>query len=140
MQRMLEQSEQRHRRSSIERRRGGEPRKNSGRRVGERIAAGILRRDVPALQRGEHAPSERAVRRHQRGGLAVMHRLAQRHRDGERFLLGIGRFDHGQRVERGVGMRFECRVGGFLPPHVGRGRRAQRFRDKPLAPARLRQS
>ena len=44
--------------------------------------------------------AERAVRRHQRGGLAVMHRFAQRHRDGKRLFLGIGRFDHRERFER----------------------------------------
>ena len=79
---------------------GGEPGKNAGRRVGERVAAGILRRDIPARQRGEHAAAERAVRRHQRGGLAVLHGFAQRHRDGERFFLGVGRFDHGERLKR----------------------------------------
>ena len=72
----------------------------------------ILGRDVPALQRRQNAAAKRAVGRDQRGGCsAVLHGFAQRDRDRERLLLGIGRFDHGQRGERGIGMRFECRVG-----------------------------
>ena len=101
-QRMLEQSEQRHRRKAAERGFGGKPGKNSGRRVGERIAAGILRRDVPAAERGEHATPERAVGRNQRRGLSLLHRFAQRHRDGERLFLGIGRFDQRECRQRGV--------------------------------------
>ena len=60
---MLEQGEERYRRRAVERRRGRKPRENSGRCVGKRVAAGILRRDVPALQSGEHAAAERAIRR-----------------------------------------------------------------------------
>ena len=47
-QRVLEQGQERHRRSTVERRRGGEAGKNSRRRVGERVAAGIFRGNVPA--------------------------------------------------------------------------------------------
>ena len=56
--------------SPSERRLGGEPREHAGRRVGERVAAGIVDRHVPARQRRQHAAGQRAVRRHQRGGLA----------------------------------------------------------------------
>ena len=55
-QRMLEQREQRHRSEPAERGFGRQPGENSGRRFGERIAAGILRGDVPALERGDDAP------------------------------------------------------------------------------------
>ena len=44
----LSKREQRHRRKPAERRVGGEPGEYTGRRVGERVAAGILRGDVPA--------------------------------------------------------------------------------------------
>ena len=91
---MLEQRQQRDRGEAVKRGFGGEPGKHSGRRFGERVAAGILGENIPARQRGEHAAPERAVRRHQRGGLAVVHGFAQRHRDGQRLFLGIGCFDH----------------------------------------------
>ena len=53
--------------------------------------------DVPARQRGEHAARQRAVGRDQRRGLACrLDRLAQRDRDGERLLLGVGGLDHRQ--------------------------------------------
>ena len=72
-----------------------EPREHAGRRVGERVAAGIVDRDLPARERGDDAARQRAVGRHQRGGLVRrFERLAQRDRDGERFLLGIGGLDH----------------------------------------------
>ena len=71
--------------------------------------------------------------------LPFVHRFAQRDRDRERLLLGVGRFDHRQCVERRIGMRRESRIGGVLPPHFGRRRRPQRFRDQPFAAARRRQ-
>ena len=102
---MLEQRQQRHRRQAVQRGFGGEPREHAGRRVGQRVAAGIVHRHVPARQRRQHAAGQRAVGRHQRGGLAWnLHRLAQRDRDGQRFLLGIGGFDHRDAFDRGVGM------------------------------------
>ena len=69
-QRMLEQRQQRHRRQPAQRRLGRQPREHAGRRVGERIAAGIVDRDIPALERGEDAARQRAVGRDQRRGLA----------------------------------------------------------------------
>ncbi len=47
----------------------------------------------PACERGHNAAGERAIRRHQRDGLVLIQRFAHRHRNGERFFLGIGRFD-----------------------------------------------
>ena len=127
-QRMFEERQQRYRLKAVKSGLGRELRKNSRRCIGQCIAAGILGRNIPARQRGQHAASERAVRRDQRGRLAVVHRFAQRHRDGECFVLGIGRFDHRERAQRGLDMRLERRIGGLLPPHVGRGSRPQRFR------------
>ena len=54
---------------AFERGLGGEPREHAGRRVGQRIAAGIVDRHVPARQRRQHAARQRAVGRHQRCGL-----------------------------------------------------------------------
>ena len=68
----LSKPSKRHRREAAERRVGRKPGKRSGRRVGQRIAAAIFRVDVPARQRGENAPRQRAVRRHQGGGLALV--------------------------------------------------------------------
>ncbi len=65
--------------------------------------------------------------------------MAQRDRDGERLVLGIGGLDHRDGGQRRLGMGFEPRVGGALPPQVGRRRGAQRFADQALAPARRRE-
>jgi hypothetical protein len=54
-QRMLEQREQRHRLEPAEGRFGGEPREHAGRRFGKRVAAGIVDRHMPALERGGDA-------------------------------------------------------------------------------------
>ena len=91
----LTQRQQRHRRQVLERGLGGEPREHAGLGVGQRVAAGIVGRHVPASERGADAARQRAVRRHQRGGLLLVHGLAQRDRDRERLLLGIGGLDHG---------------------------------------------
>ena len=93
--RMLEQREQRHRRQAFERGFGRKPREHAGLGVGQRIAAGVVGQDVPASERGADAARQRAVRRHQRGGLVLVHGFAQRDRDRERLFLGIGGFDHG---------------------------------------------
>ena len=70
--------------------------KTPARRVGERVAAGIVDRHIPARRapRARGAPAR--GRRHQRGGLVrcVAHRLAQRDRDRERFFVGVRGFDH----------------------------------------------
>src|SRR5438105_2359571 len=54
-QRMLKQRLQAYRRRTVERGDGGKPGKNSGWRIGERIAAGIFRRDIPTAERGGDA-------------------------------------------------------------------------------------
>ena len=75
---------------------GREPGKDAGRRVHQRVAAGIVEFEIPARQRRHHPPRQRAVRRHQRRGLVEMPRLAHRDGDRERLHLGIGRLDHGE--------------------------------------------
>ena len=116
-QRMLEQRQQRHRLEPAQRRFGDEPREHAGRRVGQRIAAGIVDLARPSARARPHAARQRAVGRHQRGGLVLgLHRLAQRDRDGQRLFLGVGGLDHGRR----------CRA------------RASRRRNRCLASARAR--
>jgi hypothetical protein len=44
-------------------------------------------------QSGRDPPRQRAIRRHQRGGIVLVNRLAQRHRDRECLVLGIRRLD-----------------------------------------------
>ena len=135
-QRMLEQRQQADRRQSLDGGLRGQPREQTGRRVGERIAAGIVDRDVPARQRRQHPAGERAVGRDQRGGLVgLLERLAQRERDRQRFLLGIGGFDDRKPGERRLRMRHEIarrrcgratgrwrRPAGTLPRPAARGR------------------
>ncbi len=122
-QRMLEQAEQGHRRKAAERRVDRQPGKRSSRRVGQRIAAAILGVDFPARQRGVNAPRQRAVRRHQGGGLVLFHRFAQRHRDRERLVFRMRGLDHGDRSERHIRVRLERRIGRAAPPQIGCRRR-----------------
>ena len=42
--------------------------------------------------------------------------FAERHRDRERFLLGIGRLDHADFCHRSIGVRAEDRIRGALLP------------------------
>ena len=87
------------------------------------------------------AAAERAVGRDQRRRLALSHRFAQRHRDGERFVLGVGGFDHGDRAHAPPRRaRLEARSAA-LCRHISvaaAGRKS--FRDQPFAAARLRQA
>ena len=69
-QRVLEQGEERNRGKASKRRLGCEARESPGRRVRERVTAGIVDRDVPTFQRGEHAPRQFTVGGDQRRGLA----------------------------------------------------------------------
>ena len=71
---MLEQRQQRHRLEAAKRGFGGEPREHAGGVSASAIAAGIVDRHVPALERGQHAAGERAVGRHQRRGLVLAFR------------------------------------------------------------------
>ena len=101
---MLEQRQKRHRLEAAERGFRRQPCEHAGRRVGERVAGRVVDRDLPTRQRGGDAARQRAVGRHQGGGLARrFERFAQRDRDGERLFLGVGRLDHGERGERLVG-------------------------------------
>ncbi len=70
-QRMLEQRQQRHRLEAAERDLGGEPREHAGGRVGQ--AHRHRNRPPPpsSAERSHHAAGERAVGRHQRGGLVL---------------------------------------------------------------------
>ena len=135
---MLEQRQQRHRRQAVQRGFGGEPREHAGRRVGQRVAAGIVHRHVPARQRRQHAAGQRPVGRHQRGGLAgIVHRLAQRNRNRQRLLLGVGGLDHRDAGERGIGMSGETGVRQALLPKLARGGGPQRLRRQAFAAVRF---
>ena len=103
-QRMLEQSEQRHRREPAERDFRGQPCEHAGRRVGERIAARVVDRYVPAFERGQDTSGQCAIRCYERGRFpGCICGLAQDHRHGERLLLGIGRLDQRHRRQCGGG-------------------------------------
>src|SRR6185437_13916121 len=121
-QRMLEQRQQRDR---FEAAKGGlrrQPREHTGRRVGQRIAAGIIDRYAPALQRSDDAARQRAVGRHQRGGFVLgLNRFAQTNGNSERFFLGIGGFDHRKRFQRVVDCGLEVLFSGACLPTFGGG-------------------
>ena len=135
-QRMLEQRQQRDRLQPLERRLDNEPREHAGRRIGERVTAGVVDRDVPARERGEHAARQRPVGRHQRRGLAVgLEHLAQRDRDRERFFLGVRRRDHRHMRERVVEPQAAL---GKLAPLVGGVGGPHHLRDDGLAAVRRR--
>ncbi len=104
----------------------------------QRVTAGIVNRHVPARHRRQHAAGERPVGRHQRGGLAgIVHRLAQRDRNRQRLLLGVGGLDHRDAGKRGIGMSGEAGVRqALLPKLAGRGR-PQRLRRQAFAAVRL---
>ncbi len=117
----LSNGEQRDRRDAVERELGREAREHAGAGIGQRVAARIVDRDVPAPERRQHAARERAVGRHQCGGPALrLDRLAQRHRDRKRLVLRIGGLDHRQSGEPGGQMRGRPRAAG---PASGRSRR-----------------
>src|SRR5262245_65985375 len=89
--RMLEQGEQADRRQPSQRSLGGEPCKAPGRRVGERVAARIVDRDLPACERRERAAGKAAVGCEECSGpVAGLERLAKRDRNRERRLIGGG--------------------------------------------------
>ena len=114
------------------RRLADQPREHAGRRVGQRLAARIVHRHLPARQRRQHPARQRAVRRHQRRGFARrLVRLAQRHRDGQRLLLGARRLDHRQR-RPGAASAWASKAGSASRalPRFGRRRRPQRLRQE----------
>src|SRR5262249_61037796 len=99
--RVLEGGAQRNRGTPAE---GGvrrQPREPPGGGIRERIAAGIVDRDLPAFERRQHPARQGAVGRDQgRGLVRRLERLAQADGDGERFLLGVGGFGHRHGFER----------------------------------------
>ena len=122
-----------------ERRLGRQPREHAGRRVGERIAAGIVDRHVPARERRQHAAGQRAVGRDQRRGLVRrLHRLAQRDRDGQRLLLGVGGLDHGDVLRARVGLRGEIVRRSGAPARARSRPPAAALRTRALAAMRRR--
>ncbi len=138
-QRMLEEREQLHRREPLERCVCDETREHAGCGLAERIAAGIVRRDVPAFERDQDPPRQRAIRRHQGGGARrCIERFAQGDGDGERLLLDIGRLDHGDGVHRPRERAGRVRGGEALTPAIGRCGRSQRFAEQDLAAMRRR--
>ena len=140
-QRMLEQREQRHRRQPFERGARDQTREHAGGGFRERIAAGVVRRDVPALaaspatrrasaRSGVTRAAVRAAVSASRNAtamasassstLAASMTVTVVHRPGER----AGRVGRGEAVT----------------PAIGRGGRAQRFAEQDLAAMRRRQA
>jgi hypothetical protein len=99
--RVGEKRQQVRRRGLVEGEGGREARDGGGRRSGERLAAGIVDRDVPARQFGDHAMRQRPVGRDE-GRLAgrVLGHLAQDDGDRERLLALVGGLDHGEIRQR----------------------------------------
>ena len=129
-QRMFEECKQGDRRQPAESCFRDQPREAPCRCVGERVAAGVVDRDVPTLECRDHPPRQRPIRRRQCGGLVgVLQGFPQRHRDRQRFLIGVCRFDH-----RDVG---ECSLDGVraepLAPAIRRGGWPQGFGEEPFA-------
>src|ERR1043166_6120370 len=124
---MFEQRKQGDRRQSAERRVRDEPREAPRRSVDKRISAGVVDRDIPALQRRDYPSRQRPIRRRQRGGLVgVLKGFAQRDRNRQRLLVGVGCLDH-----RDVGQHSRHRAlieplapairrGGGAPPPAAR--------------------
>ena len=138
-QRMLEEREQLDRGQPLERRVGDEAREHAGCGLRERIAAGIVGRDVPAFERDQNPPRQRAVGRHQCGGAPRrIERLAQGDGDGERLLLDVRRLDHGDGVHRPRERAGRVRRGEAVTPAIGRGGRTQRLAEQDLAAMRRR--
>jgi len=136
--RVLEEGEQRNRRKPAERGVRRQPREPSRGRVRERVAAGIVDRDFPALQRRQHPTRQGAVGRDQgRGLVRRLERLAQANRDGERFLLGVGGLDHRPGFERALDRQRDIASGELLPA-LGGGGGPQRLGDIALAVMRTR--
>ena len=132
-QRMLDERKQRHGRKPAEPRFRDEAGEASDRGLVEPIAAGIVGRNAPARERGDHPPGKPAIRRHQRrNAVRTLERLAQRDRDRERFLVGIRGLDHREAFERARNRR----IVEPLAPMFGRGRGPHRFRNHALAAVR----
>jgi len=94
--RMFQERQQRRRCEAARDGLRGETGENAGGGLDQRVAAGIVEVEVPAVERRHHPPRQRAVRGHQRRRSIEVPRLAQGDGDGERLHLGIGGFDHGE--------------------------------------------
>src|ERR1043165_6468242 len=109
---MLEQRKQRRRFDASERRLGSKSCEDTCTRISEAVAAGIVDRNIPALQRGGDATRESAVGRDQRGGLAFrLGGLAQGRRNRQRFFFGGRSLDHRQRGAGSVRIGLERQIG-----------------------------
>ncbi len=124
-QRMLEQSEQRHRRELLRRGRGEGEQQGAGGELRQRPAGAVVRFDPPAAQMGRDAAGEVAVGSDQGGGSARdLQGLAQGDGDRLRLLGGIGELQRPDSGEPAVG-------GAERLPAVGEGGRLHRIGDRP---------
>src|SRR5262249_28457494 len=136
--RMLDEGEQRNRGKPAERGLRRQPREPPGGRVRERIAAGIVDRDLPAFERRQHPARQGAFGRDQGGGLVGrLGRLAQANGDGGLFFLGVGGFDPRHGLERALDP--QRNIGEPLPA-LGGGGGPQRLGDIALAVMRGRRA
>ena len=128
---MFQRRQQRQRCRALDRQCGGQPQELAGRGLRQRHAGGIVHRDVPARQLGGDTAGQRPVRRDQcRRAFRRLQRMTQQQRDHARLLLRGGAVDA---ADAGKAGRIE---GGGLPPGLGRGCRAQRLGDQPVARGR----
>ena len=105
--------------------------KSARRRVGERVAAGIVGRDVPARERREHAAGQRAVRRDQRRGLpdvSTASRSATAMASASSSALAASMHER-PRVRRSASAA-KVGVDQALAPACRSRRRTQRLRDE----------
>ena len=134
---MLQQRQQHRRLEAVARRACRQPGEDAGRGIEQRLAAGIVVRKLPAVERGHHAARQRAVRRHQRRGAVELVRLAQRHRNRQRFHFRVRRGDDSEAVHGVRDARGDGRVGETLMPLPGGARWPHRFGGEQLAAAPL---
>ena len=134
---MLQHCKQRRRRETFERGFRDQQCKPAGRRIGERIAAGILRADIPALKCNGDTARQRAIRCYQSGETAwVIERFAQHQRDRQRLLFRIRHFD-GRNTGHRLGNRtLPGRLAEPAAPLVSGRRRSERFACQDLPPSR----
>ena len=99
-QRMLQQRQQDRRLKLVCCRLCGEPSENSYRCVHQRVAAGIVEREIPAVKRRAYSPRQRAIGSYERRRFIQMPRFAHRDRNRKRLRLRIIGFDHGDVCHR----------------------------------------
>ena len=133
-QRMFQQRQQRHRLQAAKRGLRRQTREHAGFGIGQRVAAGVVDGDMPALERGGDTARQCAVGRYQSGVFAGgFDRFAQGHRDGQGFFFGVCSLDHADRSERLCGGFFENLCTAARLPAFSSGGGAQRFRYQELA-------